>query len=302
MVVMLVFYAIMAGVYTFGKQVTLYAQPFFLTGIRITTGGICFLLYQFLFDRKNFFIKKEWIPLLAGYSLAVFVMDNFRLLGLQNIPSSNAAIIATTSPFIAAVLCYWWFNEKFTTTKIVALFCGVTGVFPLLIRHLSKPEASLKIMLFSYGAVFISTIALVFGGIFSKTLIQEKKAPFFMTVGTVMTGGGILGFIVSFCFDTWNPLPVTHMVPAFKLIAFLIATHSFIAYPLYNYLVQRYPVTLVAFAQLSTPFFTAILSWLFFDEAIGWPFFISLFVLSCAFSLFYYEELRQGLIKKNDIL
>ena len=299
MFAILVFYALMAGVYTFGKQVTAYASPFFLTGIRITFGGLCFLGYQFFKDRNNFLIKKEWIPGLATYGFFVFIMDSCRMLALQHIPSSNAAIIATTAPFIAAVMCWWKFNEKITSKKIWALVVGVAGVMPLLVTHLTAPHDSVLHIVLSYAGILASTFGFVIAGMVAKILINQKGAPFFMVVGTVMTMGGTIGFIMSALFEEWAPMPVSDWHAALPLIVYLIITHSLLAYPLYSYLSQKYPITLIAFAQLTTPFFTAILSYFFFDEPITLLFFISLAILTGALLLFYHEEKEEGLIEDN---
>jgi drug/metabolite transporter (DMT)-like permease len=299
MLIILFFYFIMAGVYTFGKFAALHASPFFLTGIRITFGGLIFLGYQFIKDRSNFIIKKEWIPLLSLYSVGIVVMDSCRLIGLKHIPASNAVIIATTAPFIAAFFSWWQFDEKMTKKKITALMIGFLGVMPLLIKHLTVPSDSLYYITLSYLAIFASTIGFVMCGMISKILVQEREAPFFMMVGTVMTGGGLLALCASFIFEPWNPVPITNITSLMPPLAYLIITHSLIAYPLYSYLVQKYPLTLVAFAQLTTPFFTAILSYFFFKETISWPFLISLIILTTALFLFYHEEKEEGLIEEN---
>jgi drug/metabolite transporter (DMT)-like permease len=298
MVVLLFFYTIMAGVYTFGKQATLYTAPFFLTGIRITGGGLCILAYQYFSDSKKFYLKKSFIPYLIAYMFGVFCMDNFRLQALRFIPSSNAALIATTAPFIAAFFSWWWFKEKFGTKKIAALLLGVVGMLPLLLTHITAPEGNLAHILPAYLGVIVSTIGFVLCGILSKELIQNQKAPFFMIVGTAMTGGGLIGLILSALFETWNPIPITDVAAAAPVLGYLFITHSLMAYPLYNFLVQKYPVTLVAFAQLTVPFFTAGLGRVIFGEVIGIPFFISLVILSFSFWLFYKEELRAGLIRQ----
>lgn len=289
MIIILFFYAIMAGVYTFGKQTILYGSPFFLTAVRITFGGLCFLGYQFFKDRENFGIKREWIPFLSFYSFGILIMDSCRMFGLKYIPSSNAAIIATTAPFIAAFCSWWFFKEIMTKKKIGALIVGFLGVMPLLFKHLTMPHESLYYIIISYVAIFISTIGFIACGMMSKILIQKKGAPFFMVVGTVMTGGGTLALIASLCTETWNPLPIINLPALLPPLIYLIITHSLIAYPLYSYLVQKYPLTLVAFAQLTTPFFTALLSYFFFNETISWPFFVSLGVLSGSLALFYSE-------------
>ncbi len=297
-IILLLFYTIMAGVYTFGKQATLYTAPFFLTAIRMTGGGICILGYQYFSDAKKFFIKKSFIPYLTAYIIGVFFMDNFRLQALRFIPSSNAALIATTAPFIAAFFSWWWFKEKFGMKKIGALVFGVLGMFPLLLSHLKAPQVDITSVLISYAAVIVSTTSFVLCGVLSKELIQNKKAPFLMVVGTAMTGGGLIALVLSGLFETWSPIPITDVCAVTPVLSYLFVTHSLMAYPLYNFLVQKYPITLVAFGQLSVPLFTGVLSLFFFGESLELPFFVSLAALSLSFWLFYQEEDRAGLIRQ----
>jgi drug/metabolite transporter (DMT)-like permease len=286
----------MSGVFTIGKQATLYASPFFLTGIRITTGGLYFLVYQYLTDHKKFYLKKSWIPLLICYSICVFIMDSFRLIGLKYIASSHGALIATTAPFFAAFFSWIVFKESLNIKKLFALLLGFAGVVPLLLSYNNSIEFSFK-EIASYTLILFSTMAFVIGGISSK-LLSQKGMPFFMLVGSVMTGGGILGFIASLFSESWYPFPVSHYEQAVKIIIYLIITQSLIAYPLYNYLLTVYPITLVAFAQLIVPFFTAILGTIMFNETVGYQFIISFVVLSFSLTLFYYE-VKEGLIKNN---
>jgi drug/metabolite transporter (DMT)-like permease len=286
------FYTIMAGVFTFGKQVICYASPLFLTAIRIAPGGIVFLGYLYLRNRKEFVFKRSYMPLITGYAIAVFCMDALRMLALQYIPASNAALISCTAPFIAAFFSWCFMNERFDKIKIVALIFGVLGMMPLLMEHVTLAHAvDTKIVIICYLGAFASTICTVLCGIFSKTLIQKKGCPFLLCLGSGMFGGGLLGFISSLLFETWNPVPISHLLPALQLISFLFATHTLIAYPLYNYLILKYSVTLVAFGQLSVPFIAAILGYLFYGQPIGLNFFISLLILSASFWLFYKEEL-----------
>lgn len=296
MILIVVFYAIMATVYTVGKQTVLYAAPFFLTAVRIAPAGALFLAYQrFRYGSLSLPKSKDWYQVVL-YAFAVLIMDSGRLIGLQYIPSANAALLGTTSPFIAAFLCWWLFGEHITMLKLGALGLGVAGVMPLLSSHLQSGVGHQSSALFGYAMIGAVTVAFVTSGILSKILIHQKKYPFFTIVGLAMLGGGLLGLICSLLFDLWTPLPLQNVQKVVPLIGYLFVVHSCIAYPLYNYLVQKYPVTLVAFAQLMTPFFAAVFGWFLFSEPIGFLFFKCLGTLSIALVMFYYAELKEGLI------
>ena len=298
MILLIVFCLIGTGVFMIGKQITLYADPFFLTGVRIIAGGLYFLAYQFFSNRQNFIIRRSWLPLLIGYSICVFILDSFRLVGLKYIPSPHAALIATTAPFIAAILSWIAFKEKINLRKACALILGFVGVMPLLIPRVSFSDTQFTYPFFAYGMVFLSTAAFVVGGIFAKTLLK-RGMPFFMLVGTAMTGGGLLGFGTLLLYEPWYPVPISDFSKVIAPMVYLIITHSLIAYPLYNYLISIYPITFVSFTQLILPFLTALLGVIISGEKIGFEFLTSSIILTISLTLFYSEELREGLIKKR---
>jgi len=291
MFLLLLFYSIVASVFTFGKQLTCYALPFFSIGVRLAPGGIIFLAYFYCFNRRNFVFKNSYIPLIAGYALTAFCMDIFRLIALQYVPASNAALIFCTGPLIAAFFSWLFLHEKFDKHKIIALIIGVVGMLPLLMADIKIGSIDNSIILIAYFGVLLSTLSKVLCGIISKILLEEQECPLSFCLGWGMLIGGILSFIFSLCFETWNPVPINNLEPALQLMAFLFFTHTLIAYPLYSYLVTKYTVTLVTFGQLSVPFIAAILGYLFYSQPIGLNFFISLLILSASFWLFYKEEL-----------
>ena len=291
MFLLLMFYSIVASVFTFGKQLTCYAAPFFAIGVRLAPGGIIFLAYFYCFERKNFAFKSSYIPLIVGYALTAFGMDIFRLISLRYVPASNAALIFCTGPLIAAFFSWLFLREQFDKHQILALIIGVIGMLPLLMADSKIGSIDNTITLIAYCGILLSTLSKVLCGIISKLLVEEQECPLSFCLGWGMLIGGIVSFIGSLLFEPWNPVPVYNLKPALELMTFLFFTHTLIAYPLYSYLVTQYTVTLVTFGQLSVPFIAAILTYLFYGQPIGIPFFISLVILSGSFWLFYKEEL-----------
>jgi len=291
MFLLLIFYSIVASVFTFGKQLTCYAAPFFAIGVRLAPGGIIFLAYFYYFNRKNFLFKSSYISLIAGYSLTAFGMDILRLIALQYVPASNAALIFCTGPLIAAFFSWLLLDEKFDRNKIIALIVGVIGMLPLLMTDIKIGAIDNKIILIAYCAIVLSTLSKVLCGIVSKKIVEEQGCPLSFCLGWGMLGGGLLSFICSLLFETWNPAPLYNLKPALQLMTFLFFTHTLIAYPLYSYLVTKYSVTLVTFGQLLVPFIAALLGYSFYEQPIGINFFVSLLILSSSFWLFYKEEL-----------
>ena len=59
MITIVAFYALMAGVFTVGKQVVLYAYPFFLTALRLPVAGTVFLLYARYIQKNPWRVTKD---------------------------------------------------------------------------------------------------------------------------------------------------------------------------------------------------------------------------------------------------
>lgn len=297
MLTIILFYALMAGVFTFGKQVVLYAYPFFLTALRLPIVGGIFILYARWYEKHSQQVTATVAKLLFGYALAVLFMDSGRFYALQTLPAANTALITSLAPFAAALLSYLFLGEKMTVRKMVILGVGFLGMMPLLVGHARTPlEGDTGNLLFAYSAAFCSMLGFVLIGVFIKLLTKKHNFPMFLSIGYGMLWGGIMALGCSLISDPWNPMPFLNASRALPIIGYLLITHNLMAYPIYAYLLQHYPLTLIAFAQLLTPLFTALLRWAMFGEMISLPFVISFSILSGALYLFYREEDKEGLI------
>lgn len=297
MLVIVSFYALMAGVFTVGKQVVLYAYPFFLTALRLPVAGIIFILYARYVQKHALRMTPPIAMLLFSYGLASLFMDSGRFYALQSLPAANTALITSLAPFVAAFLSYLFLGENMTLRKIIILCVGFLGMLPLLAGSLNVASGgTFGGLLFAYGSAVCSMLGFVVVGLFIKILTTRYNYPLFMVIGWGMLFGGIMGLGCSLIFDPWNPIPFINASKAMPIILYLLLTHNLLAYPIYGYLLEHYPLTLITFAQLLTPFFTAIFRFVVFKEPISLPFMVSFTVLSSALYLFYKEEEKEGLI------
>lgn len=293
------FYAVMAGVFTFGKQVVLYVEPFFISVLRLPLAGLIFILYEYFYNRKQCYISKKIAPFLITYGIAITGMDSCRFIALQTLPAANAALIASLAPFFAALFSYLFLDEKITSKKIIALSIGFCAILPVILSHAASPSigCSLEILIIAYSAAFVSMLGFVLSGLFIKLITRRFQYSMLMLAGTGMVIGGLLSLLLSLRYESWNPLPFIDMYKGMPYIIYLFVTHNLIAYPLFTYLLKIFPLTLVAFAQLLTPLFTALFRWAMFGETITFSFVLSFVILSSALFVFYQEERSEGLIK-----
>ena len=299
MLTIVLFYAIMASVFTFGKEVVLYVQPFFLSALRMPLAGLCFLIYEYIYNRKAFIALPKILPFLVAYGISITFTDSARFIALQTLPAANTALVATMAPFIAALVSYFYLKESITRKKIIALCVGFFAILPIIASHVSSPRVgvTLEEIVVAYGAAFLSVLGFVGSGLFIKLLTKRYKISPFMIVGVGSLVAGCLSFFLSYRYETWDPLPFIDMQKALPLVLFLFIVHNMIAFPLYAYLLERFPLTLVSFAQFLAPLFTALLRWFWFNEPITLSFVVSLVVLCGALYFFYKEEEQEGLIK-----
>lgn len=299
MISLIGFYALMAGVFTFGKQVVLYVEPFFISVLRLPLAGTLFVVYEYIFNKKKCYISKKIAPFLIIYGIAITGMDACRFIALQTLPAAHTALVASLAPFFAALIAHFFLDEKITQKKVFALSIGFCAILPVILSHVTAPASahSLSTLVIAYGAAFVSMLGFVASGLFIKLITKKFNYSLIMLAGVGMIIGGCLSLVFSLRYESWHPLPFIDMYQGMPYVLYLFITHNLIAYPLFTYLLKVFPLTLVAFAQLLTPLFTALLRWIMFKEEITTSFIASFVILSIALFVFYQEEKQEGLIK-----
>lgn len=296
MIDILFFYFLMSSLFVFGKTACIYFSPLQLTSVRLLSIGLIFLVFSLVKRHISWKRVVQHRILFAGMAASAITSDIFRFVSLTVIPSSHSALVATTSPLIAAVISYLVFKEYITFQKAAALALGILGILPLMLHNFSLlPVSSTDIIIKGYGAAFLATIGFVAVGVFIKKL-GEEKYPLFTTLGIGLTLAGL------FCLLLGLTTQVDFYTAYYSYGSYLpvIVLPSIVGYPLFAYLVCAYPLTLVAFAQLSSPLWTVIISLFHGKNDISIPFIISFCVLATAFILFYAQEIknRRALRKK----
>ncbi len=230
------------------------------------------------------------LPALLGLIFFVFCMDGLRFFGLQYVGSSYAALLSTLSPFIAAFLSYWLYNEAITWKKIAAFCLGVLAVLPLIIKNLQTCSTCSQLELaLGYSALLISTIGVVVRSYFLKDLVDKRNYTISFILGLTFLATGFICLVISLVSETWNPIPAHNLSTVIPLVIFLLLFYSLMAQPLYAHLMKKYPITLVTFFILTTPVITALINWAFYGVTVGWPFGFSCALLGVAFVIFNHK-------------
>lgn len=288
-------YAMFASVFTISKTGLEYSQPFFFVGSRMLLAGILMLAYQFLFNRDQFKFKKNDIGLI--FLLAIFMIyltNTFEFWGLQYLTSFKTCFIYSLSPFVSALFAFLVLSEKLSSRKWLGLLIGFAGLMPVLLTQTTTEEMTGHLFLFSWAelAVIGAAISSVYGWVLLKQVVNEKGYSPIMANGLSMCIGGFFALVHSVFTESWDPIPVTETVPFLECMMLLILISNLLCYNLYGILLKRFSATFMSFAGLSTPLFSALFGWMFLNEVMTWPYYLSLLVLGFGLYTFYQEELK----------
>ena len=295
MILVLIMYMLFASTFILGKAALEYVDPIFFIGFRMTIGGLLLLGYQYIFNRPRWRLdKKDWSLFGQIIIFHIFFAYTFEFWALQYVSGAKACLAYNLSPFLTALIGYFWFAEHMNVKKWLGLIIGFVGFLPIV---LEKAPSEPRGILFISGpeiALFLSVLSAVYGWLVIKRLVKYRGYSAIMINGVGMFFGGLLAFVVSLGVEGMPALKVGthHGMIAFVSYAFaLILIANVIAYNMYAALLKRYSATFLSFAGFSTPLFAALFGWIFLSEPVSWQFFISLSIIFFGLYLFYQEEL-----------
>lgn len=298
-------YALFASVFTIAKTGLEYSQPLFLVGSRMFLAGIILVGYQAWIKKQTFqFNRQTWWRIIRLAAFNIYLTNAFEFWGLRYLTSFKTCFIYSLCPFLSALFCYVLFSDKLTYKKWLGLGLGFLGFLPILISQTTAEEQAGHFLFFSWAelAVMCAAICSVYGWIVLKQLVKENELSPLSANGLSMLIGGIMALGHSFLVENWDPIPVTNLSVYTKCTVLLIIISNLICYNLYGYLLKRYSPTFVSFAGFTTPLFTALFGWVFLDEVITWPFYVSFAIVFCGLFLFDQEELKQGYKQRPEAL
>ncbi|HIH2762250.1 MAG TPA: EamA family transporter [Candidatus Azoamicus sp.] len=138
-------------------------------GFRMTFAGLIMLLYI----SKKKIIKIKFSDIKFFIFLAIFniyLNSIFEIWGLNNMSSSKACMIYSISPFLTAIIAFFFLHEKITKKKIIGLTIGLSGIIPTLNVKTIEELSLNNISFFS-----MSEISLILSVIFSIRMDIIKK-------------------------------------------------------------------------------------------------------------------------------
>ena len=285
-------YALFASSFSITKVLLNYSSPLFLAGMRMSIAGLILLSYQYFYAHKHFHFKwkhmKYYVQLVI---FGIYLTYILRFWALDYMPSAKVCFLYNFSPFLSAFYSYIFFKEKMTKKQWTGLFIGFLGFLPILYTSSPGEQLTGEWGIFSWPelAVLVSVASHSYSWIVMRRLIRDKSYSPVMVNGISMSSGGILALITSFFVEGF--FPVSQVGPFFGWLLFIIFLSNIICHNLYGYLLKSYTTTFLSFAGFLSPIFAAFYGYMFLNEKIGWPFYLSTGIVFIGLFLFYQDEL-----------
>ena len=296
MILIIVLYALFGSSFVMGKMLLAYTTPFFLTGIRMTIGGLILLSYLFFYAHEDFMFKRKhlyWYAQMVFFG--IYITYSLRFWALNYMPAAKTNFIYNLSPFMSALFSYIVFSEKLSLKKWIGLSVGLLGIIPVLLTSSFSEQSLGEISFLSWPeiAVILSVATHTYSWIIMRKLVKEKSYSPMMINGLSMTFGGLLALITSFFVDGFAPIKEGYVLYFFGILSLIILLSNIICYNLYGWLLKRYTATFLSFSGFLSPLFTALYGWILLGEMVSWHFYASCIVVFIGLYLFYQEELQE---------
>jgi len=294
-------FALFATVFPIGKLALLYAQPIFLTSIRMICAGILLIVYHWWssYDRVKVTRQLIYNILLLSF-LNIYLTNVCEFWGLQYLNASKACFIYNLSPFASAFFSYIWLGEIMTSKKWLGLLVGFLGFFPILLSSSAPEEAIGGVGFLSWAelSLIVAAISTVIGWIIMRQVVRNGMSVLYAN-GWSMLIGGVGALATSYAVESWSPWPFINFNVFLGYMVILMIISNIFAYNIYGHLLKSYTATFLTFAGFTGPLWAAFYGWLFLNEPISSGFMLSCIAVFIGLYLFYSEEIRLGYVRHN---
>lgn len=294
MYLIVVLYALCASMFTISKWGLAYTEPIFFVAVRMILAGtlLCgYILARQGWDTQFFtYLKRDWFLFAQIIFFHIYLTYLCDVCALKDISSIESAVIYNLSPFVAALLSYFWFSEVMTPKKWLGLLIGFVAYLPQLLK-----VGPLTSDMWPRLLTLIAVISSAYGWVLLRALMKKGYSPI-VANGIGMFFGGLIALGTSYLAEPWTPSPVVCWASFIQATILIVVVANVLFYNLYGYLLKHYTATLLSFAGFMCPLFAALLGYLFLGETFSPTLFISFLFVSLGLVLFYHEELRQGYV------
>ena len=234
--------------------------PLTIAGFRYMIGGLVLLPVVLLRKRTNTPISKSiWIRLIligvSSYSIA----NGALFWGLKFVPATTGSFMLSLVPILVLAGGALFLQEKPTCWQVLGVsisFLGSglffsTGLLP------GQPRGMLIISLGLFGFMTF--------GLLGRSIARERQLDPLRLTTLPLLIGGFLSFLLAIIIEG-----IPHLSGASIIIVFWLAViNTALGYLLYNHALQELTALEVNMILNLSPFFTALLGWIFLGERIA---------------------------------
>ena len=269
--------------------------PLLIAGMRICGAGLI-LLAAYAFSHKRFYYHELRQLITFPFMKYVVILYVISVLAgawsMQFIDPVKTCFIFVLSPFMTALMLYFWYNEKLSLKKIAGLIIGFAAVIPIIL--VSNPgeisHASWGLSMIAYLTFTSGIVLFAYGWMLHTDLRKTIKISPLLFSGVSLTAGGVMNLLLALIFYGRNIYSMQFSEYfAWQILGF--GTLTALSYSLYSLALQQYSVTFVSFASFMQPAFAMLFAFLFFGESISLLSVVALIALGFGLYLFYQEEL-----------
>ncbi len=279
------------------KKLLTMTSPILLTGIRMSIAGFLLIFFDICWRKKSIGIQtKLWSYYAQIILIGVYFRYILRYWGLKHMPAIKMGFLVSSTPFLAALFSYFFFNERLTRKQWFGLGLGVLGYIPIIMTRSVSEQQFGELFFVSWPeiALFVSVIAHCYYMIISRRLLREHNHSASLTNGIRMFGGGALALITALLIE---PVSISHVPEFVGWLALLIVISNLICHNYYMHLLKYYSITFLSFTDFLSPLFIGLYSWYFLHEAISWHYLVGAVGIISGLYLFYQDELGVYRIK-----
>ncbi len=321
LIVILLLYMLLASSFTIGKAALFYASPAFFIGVRMIGAGILLLGYQYFFNYRWWrFDRRDAFLFVQIILFHIYFSFMFEFYALQYVSAAKVCLLYNLSPFITALLSYWFFAERMNIQKWIGLAIGFIGFLPILIEQAPSEDVlgSLAFLSLPEGVLLLSVLSASYGWIVMRRLVNNRNYSPVMVNGIGMFVGGLCALLTAFGGEKKfileyapqstegflvNVTHLTKLTDPYSISLLMLIIHAgllilianIIFFNLYGFLLRKYSATFLSFAGFSTPLFAGFFDWYFLGESVSRYFFLSIFIIFWGLYLFYQAELKTEL-------
>ena len=267
-----------------------------IPGMRVFGAGTILLMLYFIKNKSISFDELKQLKTVAFYKYATCLYV-ICVLGsswsMQYMNPVKACFVFVLTPFMTALILYFFYQEKLTLKKILGLVVGFFAVIPIILASSSESvqQVSSNLELLSYGVYALASTAFAYGWvIYNKEVKTKTTLPSLVVMSAAMIFGGFI-ILSLFLVTSYSSINTISFTPSFwwQFLSFVALTAF--GYEFYSVLLQQYSATFLSFASFLQPALALLIGVLFFSQPISMISIGALIALAGGLFLFSQEEL-----------